>query len=296
MFDPDANVREAAILSLSKARGHDGDVIYVKALEKPDYQTVIAAASALKGTTQKDAAADALLRALAAITGQQRDTSRDARAAILERLREVAGPGAAGALRPYLADIDPKIAGLAADLLTRLTGQPHAAATTRIRMLPLPPSAELRALPSLMRITMAGGRSFDVSLFLDESPVTIWRVVRLARAGYYNGLTFHRIVANFVIQGGSPGANEFIGDGPFMRDETGLRSNLRGTIGVSTRGRDTGDAQIYVNTVDSPRLDHVYPVFGQVVSGMDVVDGILEGDVMERIEFPVITPPKGPVK
>lgn len=90
---------------------------------------------------------------------------------------------------------------------------------------------------------------------------------------------------NFVIQGGSPGANEVVGDGPLMRDETGLRSNTRGTIGVSTRGRDTGDAQFYINTVDSPRLDHQYPVFGEIVRGMDVVDLIVEGDVIKSIEF-----------
>ena len=266
-MDPDANVREAAILSLAKSRGHDADAIYVKALEKPDDQVVIAAAGALKGTAQKDAAAGALLRALAAISVRHRDTSRDARAAILERVREVAGAASIDALRPYLSDFDPKIAALAADVLTRLTGQPQTATTTRIRTLPLPPSADLRTLPSLMRVTMAGGRRFDITLFVDESPITIWRVVRLANAGYYNGLTFHRIVAN-----------------------------LRGTIGVSTRGRDTGDAQIYLNTVDSPRLDHVYPVFGQVISGMDVVDGILEGDVIETIEFPVAPPSKPPAK
>ena len=67
-----------------------------------------------------------------------------------------------------------------------------------------------------------------------------------------------------------------------MRDEVGI--HRRGTVGISTRGRDTGDAQIFVNLVDSPRLDHLYTVFGTVVSGMDVVDGILEGDVIDRIE------------
>jgi cyclophilin family peptidyl-prolyl cis-trans isomerase len=70
-----------------------------------------------------------------------------------------------------------------------------------------------------------------------------------------------------------------------MRDEIGVRSNTRGTIGVSTRGRDTGDAQFYINTVDSPRLDHQYPVFGEIVRGMDVVDLIVEGDVIKGIEF-----------
>jgi len=136
-----------------------------------------------------------------------------------------------------------------------------------------------------MRVTLASGRSFVVSFFLDEAPISTWRVVRLARAGYYTGLTFHRIVPNFVIQGGSPGASEFVGDGPFMRDEFGMRSQARGTVGISSRGRDTGDAQIYVNLIDNARLDHEYTIFGEVSDGMDVVDAILEGDVIARIEL-----------
>ena len=70
-----------------------------------------------------------------------------------------------------------------------------------------------------------------------------------------------------------------------MRDEPGRASQLRGTIGTSTRGRDTGDAQIYVNLVDSPRLDHEYSIFAEVTRGMDVVDRILEGDVMQKVEL-----------
>jgi cyclophilin family peptidyl-prolyl cis-trans isomerase len=129
-----------------------------------------------------------------------------------------------------------------------------------------------------------GGGTFVVRLFPDEAPATVARVVRLARARYYDGLTFHRVVPNFVIQGGSPDASEYVGDGPFMRDELGLRPHDRGTLGISTRGRDTGDAQLFVNLVDNPRLDHDYTVFGGVVSGMAVVDGILEGDVIARVE------------
>jgi cyclophilin family peptidyl-prolyl cis-trans isomerase len=107
-----------------------------------------------------------------------------------------------------------------------------------------------------------------------------------ARQGYYDGLDMHRVVPNFVVQGGSPGANEYAGDGAFMRDELGLVSNVRGTLGVSTRGRDTGDAQFFINLLDNPRLDHDYTVFAQVAAGMDVVDRLLEGDVIERVEVP----------
>ncbi len=135
----------------------------------------------------------------------------------------------------------------------------------------------------MVQVALAGGGSFDLALFTDEAPATVARIVRLIRAGYYDGLSIHRIVPNFVIQGGSPGANEYMGDGPFMRDEPGLESNLRGTVGISTRGRDTGDAQLYINTCDNDRLDFDYCVFARVTSGMDVVDRILEGDVIERI-------------
>ena len=110
------------------------------------------------------------------------------------------------------------------------------------------------------------------------------RVTRLARAHYYDGLSFHRYVPKFVIQGGSPGANEQVGDAAFMRDELGGHSHLRGTVGISTRGHDTGDAQFFINLVDNKRLDHDYTVFGEVVSGLDVVDRIRAGDIMQRVE------------
>ena len=103
--------------------------------------------------------------------------------------------------------------------------------------------------------------------------------------GYYNGLTFHRVAPNFVIQGGSPDANEYVGAPDHMRDEVGLWPHVRGAVGISTRGRDTGDAQIFVDLVDSPLLDHRFTVFAQVLTGMDVVDQILEGDVIESVRI-----------
>jgi cyclophilin family peptidyl-prolyl cis-trans isomerase len=134
-----------------------------------------------------------------------------------------------------------------------------------------------------LRYHMQGRGYFDVALDVDAAPLTAIRIARRAGEGYYNGLTFHRIAPNFVIQGGSPGANEYMGEHFYMRDEVGL--HVRGTVGISTRGRDTGDAQIFVNLIDSPRLDHIYTVFGSVVAGMDVVDATLEGDVIERVEL-----------
>jgi cyclophilin family peptidyl-prolyl cis-trans isomerase len=111
----------------------------------------------------------------------------------------------------------------------------------------------------------------------------------MVRDGTFDGLTFHRVVPNFVIQGGSPGANEYAGHGAYTRDEITDRSHLRGTVGISTRGRDTGDGQIFVNVVDNFRLDGDYTIFAQVVEGMESVDAVLEGDTIldaELIEAP----------
>jgi cyclophilin family peptidyl-prolyl cis-trans isomerase len=147
-------------------------------------------------------------------------------------------------------------------------------------------AADLKRLASpRARITIRGVGLFEVALFTSQAPATVLRFARLAGSGYYDGLTFHRVVPNFVIQGGSPGANEYIGDASFMRDEVGTWPHVRGAVGISTRGHDTGDAQIFVDLVDNPRLDHQYTVFAQVLNGIDVVDRILEGDVIDRVEI-----------
>jgi cyclophilin family peptidyl-prolyl cis-trans isomerase/HEAT repeat protein len=282
--DAQANVAQAALEGLAQVRKHDADDVFLAGLASESYPVVMAAAAALEGTPRQADAAPALLRALARITAEQRDTSRDVRLAVLTRLAAVGGAAQAGALESYLSDPDPQIAAKAADTLTTWTGTRHAASTTRVATLPLPPRAELSAAPQRLRVTMAGGRTFEIRLFTDEAPVAAWRVARLAGRGYYDGLTWHRILPNFIIQGGSPGADEFVGDGPFMRDELGRRSHDRGTVGISTRGHDTGDAQLFVNLIDNPRLDHDYTVVGAVVAGLDVVDAILEGDVMVKVE------------
>jgi peptidyl-prolyl cis-trans isomerase B (cyclophilin B) len=125
----------------------------------------------------------------------------------------------------------------------------------------------------------------DVALIPLEAPATVLQVASLAESGYYNGLTIHRVVPNFVLQGGSPDANEYVGHPDYMRDELGQWPHVRGAVGISTRGRDTGDAQFFIDLLDNPRLDHQYTVFGQVIAGLDVADRILEGDVIESVQI-----------
>jgi cyclophilin family peptidyl-prolyl cis-trans isomerase len=131
---------------------------------------------------------------------------------------------------------------------------------------------------------MARGGSIEIRLLPLVAPTNALRLYLQARSGTLDGRTFHRVVPDFVIQGGSPDANEYSGNGAFTRDEVGLPVQWRGTVGLSTRGRDTGDGQLYVNLVDNVRLDHDYTVFGVVTAGMDVADAVLEGDVIRRAE------------
>jgi cyclophilin family peptidyl-prolyl cis-trans isomerase/HEAT repeat protein len=277
--DAHDNVREAAIAGLATVRGHAADAAYLEALSRADYQLLLTAANALKGSPNGERAAPALLDALKRVTADRRETSRDTRLALLDRLQELGGSRHAAALQGCLADFDPEVARRCAAVLTAWTGTAH---RPEPRIPPVP--AGERQTARRARITMRGGGAIELSLFGNDAPATVGRFARLARQGYYNGLTFHRVVPNFVLQGGSPGANEYMGDGPFMRDELGLRTHARGTLGISTRGRDTGDAQIFVNLVDNLRLDHNYTVFAEITAGMDVADDILEGDVIERVD------------
>ena len=276
------NVREAALSGLIELKRPEAVTVALDALTRPDYQLVLTATKAFADGASAGRAVPALVAALARITKERKDTSRDPRMAILERLQVLGDQTQASALEPYLEDFDARIAAKAGEILRVWTGTSRTPAARPISA-PLVTLAAVQELRSKrLRVTMAGLGSFEIALDVDFAPITVVRIARLAEQGYYNGLTFHRVAPNFVIQGGSPGANEYMGDTLYMRDEVGI--HRRATVGISTRGRDTGDAQLFVNLVDSPRLDHQYTVFGAVVSGMEVVDGVLEGDVIEKIE------------
>lgn len=286
-LDSDDNVRNAAIEALEEVSGHGADPLYLLALARSDYQLVRTAALALKGSFRKDEAVPGLLDALDRITKDHRETSRDVRLALLDRLGELGTKAEAARLNPFLADFDPAVAAKAADVLSTWTGHTVRPKTLHfVRKVDINSRTLARLRAPRARVTMRDGRSFDIALLTSEAPETVLRFVAMAEDGYYSALTFHRVVPNFVIQGGSPGANEYAGDsGPFMRDEVGLWPHVRGAVGISTRGRDTGDAQFFIDLVDNPRLNGDYTVFGQVLTGMDVVDQIVEGAVIEKIEI-----------
>ena len=99
----------------------------------------------------------------------------------------------------------------------------------------------------------------------------------------FNGLQIHRVVANFVVQDGDPRGDGSGGPGYTIRDELNDRPFFRGTVGMALAGPDTGGSQFFITHSPQPHLDAKYTVFGHVVNGMDVVDRIQQGDVIQRV-------------
>ena len=253
VHDPNDNVKEAAIISLRPITGHTDDSLYATALGASGAQAVRAAAGALEGTPNEEIRAEAS-RTFERWVARHNASARDARLALL-----------AAAGRPISDDQPPA---------------PRSELPPRVVALALGEDVRLR-------VTMApssGGGTFVVRLRGDVAPMMAARVLALVHSHYYDGLTWHRVEPDFVIQGGSPGASEYVGYADYFRDELGTVPHLRGTVGMSTRGHDTGDAQWFVNLRDNLRLGRDYTVFGEVVDGMNIVDGILEGDTIANIE------------
>jgi cyclophilin family peptidyl-prolyl cis-trans isomerase/HEAT repeat protein len=286
-YDVNDNVRDATLGPLRRLKPDGAEPAFLAALHRDDYQLLRTAARELAGVPATRSLGDALVDAVIRITAQKRETSRDTRLAILERLRTFGSDRHVERLRPLLRDFDPKVAEAAAATFTAWTGQTYPIVPQPLPGPPLPAAAELQMVRTwTCYLVMEDGREIPIDLDVTNAPLTTVRFLRLANANYYDGLTFHRVVPNFVIQGGSPGANEYMGDGPFMRDEISTRTHGRGTIGISTRGRDTGDAQIFVNLVPNHRLDFEYTVFGSIGTGaMDAVDQIGEGDRIKDVIF-----------
>jgi cyclophilin family peptidyl-prolyl cis-trans isomerase len=113
--------------------------------------------------------------------------------------------------------------------------------------------------------------------------MTVMNFVTLARRGYFDGSTFHRVVPNFVDQDGDPTGTGNGGPGYEIRDELNPIEYGEGTVGMALSGPDTGGSQWFVTHAPQPHLDGIYTVFGQVTSGQDVVERIEQGDRITRV-------------
>jgi len=122
-----------------------------------------------------------------------------------------------------------------------------------------------------------------LELFASDVPMTVNNFVFLARDGFYDGLTFHRVEPGFVIQGGCPIGNGRGGPGYPFNDEITEHSHTKGALSMANSGPNTNGSQFFITLADWESLDGSYSVFGRLVEGMDVLERIERGDVMIRV-------------
>lgn len=128
--------------------------------------------------------------------------------------------------------------------------------------------------------------TFEVELWADKAPITVNNFVFLARDGFYDGVVFHRVISNFMIQGGDPTGTGRGGPGYRWDDE---RSALdlpheTGVISMANAGANTNGSQFFITHSPQPHLNGKHAVFGKILgSGMDIVNAIKQGDVMEKV-------------
>ena len=223
---------------------------------------------------------------VAALPRAQKDSLNDAILSILDSLAKQKNSVADEAIKNSLDSTDYLVRRRAVALLkannagdlssrigtvhTRNTNSDYQRAVARI------------GKPVLAVVTTTKG-SFTIELLPDEAPLTVDNFAELARRGYYRGITFHRVVPNFVAQLGDPRGDGSGGPGYTIRCEVNEVPYDRGAVGMALSGKDTGGSQWFVTHAPQPHLDGGYTVFGRVVSGMNVIDSIVRGDIIRSI-------------
>ena len=133
---------------------------------------------------------------------------------------------------------------------------------------------------------MAKGGEFVAQLFPDKAPITVNSFVFLARDGYFDGVTFHRVLDGFMAQGGDPTGTGMGGPGyEFENEDSDLVFDKPGVLAMANAGRDTNGSQFFITFVPTENLNGGYTIFGQIVSGMDVVDGLTRRDPNENPNY-----------
>jgi cyclophilin family peptidyl-prolyl cis-trans isomerase/HEAT repeat protein len=282
--DPDPRVIPAVLAALVRVRAPGTDGVLLSHLAHPD-PVIRAAAAAGLGELKPDGGG---ARLAAAYKAALADPVNVARAAALEAIAKYGAAPAAPTLKSALADPDWAVRLMAARLLA--PSDPTADAADAIRPAPTGHDAAWYAEPGLVNPPVSphlfidtNRGTIEIELAVLDAPLTAANIMALARGGFYDGLTFHRVVENFVVQTGDPRGDGEGGAGFTIRDELNDRPCLTGSVGMALDGPDTGSSQFFITRSPQPHLDGRYTIFGQVVAGMDVVGRLQQWDRIARV-------------
>jgi cyclophilin family peptidyl-prolyl cis-trans isomerase len=216
-----------------------------------------------------------------------RDTTYVARAAALGALAKY-GAAATETLTAALHDKDWAVRVRAAALLKQI--DPASDAAQQIRPAPTTVGRDVYEAPRVVDPKVSTEIYIDtdrgtiqIELAVLDAPLTVESFVTLARKGFFDGLSIHRVVPDFVVQDGDPRGDGEGGPGYTIRDELNERPYLRGTVGMALDWPDTGGSQFFITHSPQPHLDARYTVFGRVIAGMEIVDQIQQWDVIRRV-------------
>jgi cyclophilin family peptidyl-prolyl cis-trans isomerase/HEAT repeat protein len=282
--DRDQRVVPVAINALVTSKAPGAEAVLLDLLKADDFAVRAAAANGLAELKSTGAVA-ALIQAY---RGGEGDSTYVARAAALVALARLAPEAARPVLQDALRDREWPIRVRAAQLLREqgLPGVDPVRPASSSRMVTQEEWQMLlnpRFSPHAYIETDRG--EIEIELAILDAPLTVANFIALARKGFFNGTTVHRVVPDFVVQDGDPRGDGEGGPGYTIRDEINQRPYLRGTVGMALDWEDTGGSQFFITHSPQPHLDARYTVFGHVVRGMEVVDQIRQWDVVRRVRI-----------
>ncbi|HXL87309.1 MAG TPA: peptidylprolyl isomerase, partial [Gemmatimonadaceae bacterium] len=292
--DPDARVREAAYAAMVPASGLPLEdtvhALLINGLRDSDFYV---RATVIGALAERPTAAD-LSAVLTSYNLATRDSANDARLAAIQyvgTLWKKDSTSLNATWRQYLAQTP-----VPADPLERAAGKdfPVWAKWSAVTATPKPIGWYEGVVRTIVMPVYSGKTvnatiytvrgPIRLELFGTDAPITVWNFLSLARSGYYRNTRFHRVVPNFVAQDGDPRDDGNGGPGYSIRDEMNRRRYERGAVGMALSGPDTGGSQYFITHSPQPHLDGHYTVFGRVIRGFDVLDKIVQGDQITKVD------------
>lgn len=284
--DDDPMVRAAAFSALVETDKSNRDYYLKKALADPDRVMQVLAVDQIG--TQKATAYLPQLTGMMSVSPEVDVDLRRALVAAAGSFLEKSPDDSEATLILINGLMDPEyvVRRESAILYKDLTGEDRSymvpPALTRIKVKDIQKGFE-KYQPNPYAVITTNKGEIEMELFYDVAPLTVLNFIELTKSKFYEGLSFHRVVPNFVVQGGDPRGDGWGGPPYMIRDEYSSEPYLRGTVGVATSGKDTGGSQFFITLSPQPHLEARYTVFGRVTAGMEVVDKIVRGDIIEKI-------------
>ena len=292
--DPDPRVRETAYAAIAPPPGMalEDSVhgILVNGLRDPDFYV---RATVIGALADRPSTAD-LAAVLASYSQAGRDSANDARLAAIQYVGSLWKRDSSSLNATWQAQL--ARTPMPADPLERAAGKAIPVWSSWGHVAPKPrPIGWYEGVVRTIVMPAYVGKTVNATintvrgpirleLFGTDAPITVWNFLSLARSGYYRNTRFHRVVPNFVAQDGDPRDDGNGGPGYAIRDEMNRHRYERGAVGMALSGPDTGGSQYFITHSPQPHLDGHYTVFGRVIRGYDVLDKLVQGDLITRVD------------